>query len=504
MVAGAGSGKTTSLVKCSTISANAKWRRTSATQSAGGLHHLYSKIAVGEIWSDVGNIPLFHVSTIHSFLWTLCAKPFQKDIGIWVRQRASAKLAELREASKQFSPKVQQRTRDKNARDTAQLEAQLGVIAKVRHFKYENGSNYAEGILGHDDIINMVPQLIMDKPLLASIVAQKYPFFFVDESQDTFPQVVDALKSVARSMPGKFCLGFFGDAMQKIYVSGIGDIPWDEGWKSIKKPENFRCPTNVLSVINNIRAFGDGLQQTLGRQIMVNGEWQPVPGTAKLFILPADEHRFDNLARVRKFLAAATADPLWTEDSKEADVRILVIVHRMAAAHLGFPDLYAAFNDGAPASLRDGLMEGTSWPLKPFLDVLLPLALAWKQNRQFQVMSLLRKHCLQLDEKTVKDSDNFIELLGSLKKNVIKLAELLSAEGNSTSLEVLRFADRAQLMAIDERLKSYMYQSSIGAPLDAVTAGWATAKEDGSDASKVEQMAIAAYLACPGKAGVAL
>ena len=227
--------------------------------------------------------------------------------------------------------RVQQRTRDKNARDTIKLERQLETINNVKRFNYESGSDYSKGILGHDDIIKMVPQMIKDRPLLASIVGQKYPFCFVDESQDTFPDVVDALKAVARQMAGKSCLGFFGDPMQQIYVSGVGEIAPDENWKTITKPENFRCPTMVLSVINNIRSQGDGLKQTRGRQQKVDDVWQSVPGSAELFVLPADEHRARTLDRVRTWLAERHSDTLWANDYKEADVRILVIVHRMAA-----------------------------------------------------------------------------------------------------------------------------------------------------------------------------
>ena len=44
--------------------------------------------------------------------------------------------------------------------------------------------------------------------------------------------------------------------MQKIYMSGAGAIPLSDGWAEITKPENFRCPTSVLGVINSIRASG--------------------------------------------------------------------------------------------------------------------------------------------------------------------------------------------------------------------------------------------------------
>lgn len=496
MVAGAGSGKTTSLIKAlNHIGKKYGAELRQRNQQVACI--TYTEIAVKEILTDVSSHPIFHVSTIHSFLWAL-AKPFQKDIAIWVRQHMEEKLAELRQERENFSSRVHQKTRNKNMRDIATMEKQLQTIGHVKRFKYESGRDYSEGILGHDDIIKMVTQLIKDRPLLAQIVAQKYPFFFVDESQDTFPEVVDALRSVARQMPGKFCLGFFGDPMQQIYMRGVGEISLDDDWKKITKPENFRCPASVLSVINNIRSQGDGLKQTRGRQCQLDDVWQPVHGTAKFFILPADEHKAQNLDRIRTWLADNYSDSNWINDTKEADVRLLVIVHRMAAARLGFPDLFAAFNDGAPESFKTSFLEGTAWALKPFLDMLLPLSLAMEQNRQFKIMALLRMHCPQLDKDSFRGIDNPVEFLTTLKEKVCKLASLMSKTSNASVREVLQFVDRVRLIKLDERLKEYLSSISPG-NLVTITSLWPDEPEEEDVDKGKEAAAMAAYLTSPVK-----
>lgn len=43
-------------------------------------------------------------------------------------------------------------------------------------FNYGTGSDYKNGILGHDDVIKMVPELLRTKPLLRALVAQGFPF----------------------------------------------------------------------------------------------------------------------------------------------------------------------------------------------------------------------------------------------------------------------------------------------------------------------------------------
>jgi DNA helicase-2/ATP-dependent DNA helicase PcrA len=187
MVAGAGSGKTTSLVKALSHIEN-QFGQALKQNGQNIACITYTEIAVSEILSDVGSNSIFHVSTIHSFLWDLI-KPFQSDISFWVQQRMKEKLSELQLEKATFGSRVQQKTRERNARAIERIELQIPNIGSVKRFTYGTGSKYIEGILGHDDIIKMVPELIKAKPILCSIISQRYPFFFVDESQDTVPEV---------------------------------------------------------------------------------------------------------------------------------------------------------------------------------------------------------------------------------------------------------------------------------------------------------------------------
>src|SRR5262249_39535466 len=154
-----------------------------------------------------------------SFLWSL-VKGFQVDIRQWVERRIEEKIAELQEAAAKFTKRTQRRTRDKNARDIQRLEQQKLRIPQVKTFRYGVGSDYTNGILGHDDIIKMVPQLISERQLMRRLIAQQYPVVFVDESQDTMQSVVEALMAIDDEFGAQFCLGFFGDPMQQIYQTG--------------------------------------------------------------------------------------------------------------------------------------------------------------------------------------------------------------------------------------------------------------------------------------------
>lgn len=386
MLAGAGSGKTTSLIKALSViidlhGSSLKSRRQRVACIT------YTEIAAQEIWADVGNNPLVHVSTIHSFMWML-VRPFQRDIQKWVSARIQEKTGELDEKIATYGPRVQQRTKDKDQRDLTRYKQALERINQVHSFTYGTGSDYPKGILGHDDVLRCATQFLDQRPLFRSLLAQQFPFVFVDESQDTTEGVVAALKAVAVQSQGKFCLGFFGDPMQRIYMSGAGRIRAEDGWATITKEQNFRCPITVLDVANAIRRDDDKLQQTRGRTIMTpEGEEIPVAGTARIFILPADEQRDQHISKVRAWVADQNGNQAW----RDGPIKVLVIVHRMAARRLGFDDLYVAMNSKAPSAFKDGFLDATSWPLRPFMTLGLPLAAATIDGREFDAMTLLRK-----------------------------------------------------------------------------------------------------------------
>lgn len=93
MVSGAGSGKTTSIIKA--LDHLRQTRGSYLRQRAKKIACItYTEVAVNEIWGDVGNDPLFHVSTIHSFLWA-ALKPFQEDIANWVDRRIDQKISDI-------------------------------------------------------------------------------------------------------------------------------------------------------------------------------------------------------------------------------------------------------------------------------------------------------------------------------------------------------------------------------------------------------------------------
>ena len=491
MVAGAGSGKTTSLIKgLSSILAIHGERLRLRRQRVACI--TYTEIAAGEIWADVGNNPLVHVSTIHSFLWSI-ARGFQQDIAAWVAKRIDERIGELQHEAANFGPRVQQKTRDKNARDIERYEQQREAITRVRTFTYGTGSDYAKGVLGHDDIIKLASQLMIHRPLFRTLVAQQFPFVFVDESQDTFPHIVEALMAVQQQEQARFCLGFFGDPMQRIYPTGIGTVPKPDGWRAIPKSENFRSPTTVLNLANAIRRDGDDLVQVGGRKKKEGGEEVPVVGTARLFVLPTDAHRDERVAQVRAWVANANDDVMWRPAAESDPVKMLVIVHRMAAKRLGFGDLYGALNDKAPDAFKNGFLDATAWPLRPLISFLLPLAESVRDGRAFDTMRLLRRHSPLLVKANLQGV-NVAERLNQLQTVSNQIAEMMGPKSQATIRDVLTLAKESRLVAFDPRLSAYLEDDAENEhDSDENGDGEATGEEYSSD----EINSMAAFLVCP-------
>jgi len=495
MKAGAGSGKTTSLIKglSSVIRMHGDKLRKSRQRVACIT---YTEIAAGEIWRDVGSDPLVHVSTIHSFMWLL-AKPFQNDIRVWVSGRIAEKIEALEEKQATYGARVQQRTKDKDARDLERLRRQSGRIVAVKAFRYGTGSDYAKGILGHDDILKLVPHLIAERPLFRTLLARQFPFVFVDESQDTTTEVVEALKTVEREPGVPLCLGFFGDPMQRIYATGTGLVEAEPTWADIPKPENFRCSTKVLNLANAIRRDGDDLVQVPGQRLGSDGVVPTPEGSAHLFILPADDTRDVNLVRVRDWMAARTGDNQWRpgEDDQKR-VKLLVIVHQMAARRLGFGNLYTALNSKAPSAFKDGFLDGSAWPISPFVKFLIPMAIAHIEGRQLEVMRLIREYSPLLDKDSLVGVD-VAERLKGLGELVALIAAGIVGNSGVTIGDLLRQIHAAGLLILDPRLISYLDPNAAAPAQMAPKAEPGNDGDEENDESDKELASMDAFLACP-------
>ena len=234
--------------------------------------------------------------------------------------------------------------------------------------------------------------------------------------------------------------------------------------------------SSIRSDDDAIRAHGDGLAQIRGRTVVIDDVEQPVEGTANIFILPADDQRTEHLAAVRAWLAEQTADVAWLNDMRDGDVRLLVLVHRMAARRLGFANLYAALNDRAPQSMSEGIADGTAWPLRPFTQHLLPMIVAARADDQFTIMSILRAESPRLQADWLR-GQAVAPVLAALQQAVDTLSAMLAEGSASTVGQVLQHVRDTGLLSLDDRFTAYFMVE----PVDDGSSGYAN---------------VAAFLAC--------
>ena len=98
MFAGAGSGKTRSLINTLEFLAIEKGSYL-AERGKQVAVITYTNAACDEISRRLQYKPIFHVSTIHSFLWDLI-KNFQMDIKSWIEASIEAEIADLQSKQK--------------------------------------------------------------------------------------------------------------------------------------------------------------------------------------------------------------------------------------------------------------------------------------------------------------------------------------------------------------------------------------------------------------------
>ena len=404
----------------------------------------YTEIARQEIEDELAGNPTAHVSTIHSFLWTLVA-PFQENIRRWLSKHGELDVAELQEEYDQLGPRVKEKRRVELQAKIARKSDQLAKLPAVEKFQLGVGTNYELGIVGYADIVELGPELVLNKPLLARLFARRYPVLFVDESQDTFDAVVACLRHVAVEESATFCLGFFGDPMQMIYTNGTGEIPMEHNWKQIPKPENFRSPLKVLNVINAIRGGQDDLQQESGLPIE-----QQRPGEVTYFVFPKGEGRNELLDRARLWLRGTRRSAPGVKRTGAEQIR-----HRHHSS-----DGRQSARLPRPArrvprtKLANDFTEGTAWPLTPFLGTLLPLVEAASINRS-ALLPILRRSSPLLRRESL-NAETAQKTLATLSAGVDELVEVMTHAGPASIRGALAAAQQYGLLELDDRLSAFL------------------------------------------------
>lgn len=441
VIAGAGSGKTTSL-----ITALNHIRDMYGKRLKRGVQRIvcvtYTKRAVGVISSRLGWDDLYVVSTLHSFLWGEI-KRYTPDIRRALQEGVlPCHIAKNKKDDNGGRSQAALAARAK----ALELEQHLAGLKDVPTFSYNYSrfSNYTTGELGHDDVIDVAAHMISNSDQLRRIIGQKYPYIFVDEAQDTHENVVAALNTLCES-PGLPMVGYFGDPMQQIYDKRAGDFKGPPNSLRIPKEENFRCSRTVIDLLN---AFRKDIQQLpAGKNADVQGSVVIRLVQTETPALPRGRYSAEQTDRASKKLDDTLDQWGWAD---KADAKHLYLVRQMIARRLNFSNLHRLFTgDYASSRAQDEYENGEHFLLRPFIVCLYPLMQASRAKDHRATIDVLRQNSPAFDPK----GRNAKRTLGEMMKLAESVVAELNQRWDSGSVgDVLRYCREKELCLIPKRL----------------------------------------------------
>ena len=444
LYAGAGSGKTRSLVEAIRIVCRDEGRRLSLSGQKIGVI-TYTNAACDEIKQRLEFDPRVEVSTIHAFAWSLIGG-YNCDIRQWVAARMLQEIAELEEA--QAKGRASSKAAIDRKRSIESKQRRYAGLDAIQRFIYSpTGDNRTRDALNHAEVIAMTSDFLTAKPGLRRLLVTSFPILLIDESQDTSRRLMEALLDVQVAHRDTFCLGLFGDTMQRIYAdgkTGLADAIPDD-WARPRKEMNHRCPTRIIELINKVRLDDDGQAQ--------RPRSDAPKGIIRLFVLPhSTDDKSSAEAAIAARMAEVTGDPDWAAGSKT--IKTLALEHMMSARRFGFEAFFEPLY--AVERIRTGVLDGSGAGIGLFTREILPLVKALQAGDRFATAAVIRSTSPLLDRVALKEAgEKQHGLLDRAKVACDGLLALVSGSEMPTLRDVLRFVADAQLFTIPDVLAPF-------------------------------------------------
>ncbi len=456
LYAGAGSGKTRSLVSAvrKTIDGAHGRQLTLSGKKIGVI--TYTNAACDEIKQRLEFDSRVEVMTIHAFSWSLI-EGFNADIRQWVAMNLKEEIAELEEQHKKGRPNTKagiERLRSMESK----RRRMAGLDSIVKFIYSPTSDNRTRDSLNHSEVIAMTAAFLTSKPGLRRMLVSRCPVLLIDESQDTNKALMDAFLHLEEEFHGRFCLGLFGDMMQRIYSDGKDrlDKAIPARWAMPRKRMNHRCPSRVIEVINSIRLDVDGEQQV--------PRSDAEKGVVRVFIAAqAGADPFAIEAAVRHRMASIADDPAWQSSDT---VKTLALEHLMSARRFGFVEFFEPL--WAIDNLRTSLLQGAGAGLGFFTRAVLPLVRALRANDRFGATAIIKASSPLLDRATLQESgSNQVAQLSKAKAACDGLLSLITEQPEVTAQAVLEFVAQTGLFAVPDTLAPFVPSDGKAAAADS-------------------------------------
>lgn len=409
----------------------------------------FTNAATDEIVNRLDYSLVFHISTIHSFVWD-AIKYYQADIKHLYCQYIQEDIQKLYEKQEKAKSKTT-KTYQSNAEKIEHLKENLGKAKTIEKFVYNpNGSNAEYNALNHAEVIKISAQMIMDNIMLQRIIAQRYPILLIDESQDTKKELVDAFFKIQENFSDIFTLGLLGDQKQRIYTDGkenmVNIIPSE--WEQPVKRMNYRCAKRIVKLAN-----------TIGKDLDIYAEQNPkedaADGLVRLFIVQQQNEidKDDIEQTIMDIMCNQTHDAKWS--GADADVKTLTIEHMMAARRLGFAQFFGPLSKVDKYQMA--FLQGKVSELDFFTKEVLPIADSINGDGR-NALEILKAYSPLLSKQ---NTEKPYELYLRCRDDSQKVANIVN--GNHSIRDVVKVVCSSQLLPVPEVLR----QASILSTTDA-------------------------------------
>lgn len=478
LFAGAGSGKTSSLVTAlKHVQKNLSEQLRAKGQRVGVI--TFTNAASDEIKRRLLFDPLIDVRTIHSFAWSLI-EGLNQDIREWLKVDLASDIEKLKaeEAKGRKGTKASATRLSKIESKTKRLQN----LPNIKTFTYSpTGDNRGRDALNHSEVLDLTAYFLKSKPAMQGILTGRYPILLIDESQDTNKHLIDALFEVQAKLKSKFVLGLLGDMMQRIYndgKEGLGEgLPPD--WATPGKKLNHRCPKRIVTLINKVRSATDKQEQ--------KPRDDAIEGVVRLFVLESDLKAKPVAEQaIAEHMAKITFDKKWSEPKS---IKTLTLEHRMAASRLGFLDAFSPLYDHD--SWRTSFLDGSLPVLRFFSEQVLMLVKAKFANDRFAVARVAKSFSPLLTSAALRQAKDTKQHLQSVNAAIDELMTLWKGGADPTLLQVLRCVFDKNLLEIPPVL-----QANASGAIAKAAASSSSADED-EDRQTERELAVQAFLAAP-------
>ncbi|TRZ83653.1 ATP-dependent helicase [bacterium] len=244
----------------------------------------YTNVGVETIVKRLGDsIDKVEVSTIHSFLYKHIIKPYiflikdeygldpakidgHEELiptgGIIYQWKNRTKQVHTLTDDAQVLRALSSVSWELNEQEELELRLRKFWMGKAGQYNIRKDSYieykkmwWEKNLLHHDDILYFSYTLLKQCPDILRVIRSKFPYFFVDEFQDTNPIQTKILKMLAEE---EIIVGVIGDKAQSIYAFQGADVKQFEEFGlpnmlTYQIENNHRSTEAILTVLNSIR-----------------------------------------------------------------------------------------------------------------------------------------------------------------------------------------------------------------------------------------------------------